>query len=211
MAVARALLPQPTFCGRHVVLEPLGVEHLDDLVRAASGDRSSFRYTTVPDDGEAMGRYIEGLLDQRRDGHVLPYVQRRRADDVVVGCTRYMSLQFWSGRDEPDEVEVGGTWLSASAQRSAVNTEAKLLLLGHAFETWHVQRVELCTDARNTRSRAAIERLGATFEGVLRSHRFSHVADEVGRARDSAVFSIIAGEWPAVLDSLAMRLDAGRG
>jgi N-acetyltransferase len=188
------------------VLEPLGVEHLDDLVRAASGDRSSFGYTTVPEDADAMRRYVEGLLRQRLDGDVLPYVQRRRSDDVVVGCTRYMSLQYWSGRPEPDEVEVGGTWLSADAQRSAVNTEAKLLLLGHAFDSWHVHRVELCTDARNTRSRAAIERLGATFEGVLRSHRFSHVADEAGRPRDSAVFSIIAEEWPRVRDSLTTRL-----
>jgi RimJ/RimL family protein N-acetyltransferase len=191
------------------VLEPLAIEHLEPLVQAASGDRSTFGFTTVPDGADAMGRYIEGLLDQRRNGEVLAFVQRRRADNVVVGCTRFMNLQSWSGRTEPDEVEVGGTWLSAAAQRSAVNTDAKLLMLGHAFETWQVQRVELCTDARNTRSRAAIERLGATFEGVLRSHRFSHVASEAGQARDSAVFSIIAAEWPAVRGQLVQRLDVG--
>ncbi len=94
-----------------------------------------------------------------------------------------MDLRWWSGRDVPDEVEVGGTWLAASVQRTPLNTEAKLLLLGHAFEMWGVHRVALATDARNERSRAAIERIGARFEGVLRNHRFSYApARTVGPA-----------------------------
>jgi N-acetyltransferase len=206
VTVPSALLPQPTLSGDFVELEPLRAEHIDDLVAAATDDRASFAFTTVPEDRASMTAYVEGLLGERAGGTGLPYVQRRLADDRVVGCTRFMGLQRWSGRGAPDEVEIGGTWLAPSAQRSAANTEAKLLLLGHAFDTWNVHRVELCTDARNTRSRAAIERLGATFEGVLRSHRFSHVAGERGMPRDSAVFSIIAHEWPDVRARLRQRL-----
>ena len=106
----------------------------------------------------------------------------------------------------PDEVEIGGTWLAADAQRSPVNTEAKLLLLTHAFETWDVSRVALCTDVRNERSRQAIERIGASFEGVLRHHRLSYVAGEVGRPRDTAMFAMTDDDWPAVKERLTERL-----
>src|SRR6185369_11604089 len=99
-------------------------------------------------------------------------------------CTRFLEMRRWRGRPEPDEVEVGGTWLAADVQRTPVNTEAKLLLLTHAFEVWHVDRVALATDVRNERSRRAIERIGARFEGVLRHHRPSTVAGEAGRPRD---------------------------
>jgi RimJ/RimL family protein N-acetyltransferase len=102
------------------------------------------------------------------------------------------------------EVEVGGTWLAASAQRTPINTEAKLLMFEHAFEVLGVHRVAVCTDVRNARSRTAILRIGATFEGVLRSHRGSYVPGE--GARDSAMYSVIAGEWPDVKTLLLARL-----
>ena len=111
-----------------------------------------------------------------------------------------MSPAWPLGRRDPDEVEVGGTWLAADAQRSPINTEAKLLLLTNAFEAWEVRSVAICTDARNDRSRRAIERLGATFEGVLRQHRASTAAGEAGTLRDTAVYAIIAAEWPGIKD-----------
>ena len=118
-----------------------------------------------------------------------------------------MELRWWRGRTDPDEVEIGGTWLAADVQRTAVNTEAKLLLLTHAFEQWNVDRVALATDERNERSRSAIARLGATFEGILRNHRPSKVPGEDGLARNTALFSITAAEWPEVRKSLSDRLE----
>jgi RimJ/RimL family protein N-acetyltransferase len=126
----------------------------------------------------------------------VPFAQRRLADDALVGCTRVLSIIRWPGRALPAEVEIGGTWLAASAQRTPLNTEAKLLLLRHAFEELCVDRVAIATDVRNVRSREAILRIGATFEGVLRSHRASYVPGE--GARDTAMHSIIAAEWPDV-------------
>lgn len=200
-----------TLAGRHVSLEPLALDHVTGLVDAADEDRSTYRWTQVPDGHEDMTCYVEGLLGDRDRGLVVPFVQRRVSDGALVGCTRFMEIRSWfhravEGHDAPDEVEIGGTWLAASAQRTPINTEAKLLLFSHAFDVWGVQRLQLCTDARNERSRAAIQRAGATFEGVLRSHRYSHVAGEEGRHRDTAVFSIIAGEWPDVRLRLQARL-----
>ena len=196
----------PTLTGRHVVLEPLALDAVDELVTAAGEDRSTFGWTNVPDGHAATQRYVEHLLAERDAGTAVPFVQRRRSDGRILGCTRFMELRRWSGRPEPDEVEVGGTWLAASAQRTPINTEAKLLLFTHAFETWEVCRLCLCTDARNERSRAAIERAGATFEGILRNHRPSMAPGESGRPRDTAVFSITDPEWPAVRDALRRRL-----
>jgi RimJ/RimL family protein N-acetyltransferase len=192
--------------GDHVELVPLAPEHADELLAAASVDRSSYGFTEVPADVEHMARYIENLLDKRRAGTDLPFAQRRLADGRLVGCTRYLEIRRWRGRAEPDEVEIGGTWLGADAQRSAVNTEAKLLLLTQAFEGWHVDRVAIATDARNHRSRTAIERLGASLEGIVRHHRPSLVPGEAGRPRDTALFSIIDDEWPAVRQTLVDRL-----
>jgi RimJ/RimL family protein N-acetyltransferase len=196
----------PTLAGRHVLLEPLSLDVVDALVAAAAEDRSTFGWTNVPDGRSAMQRYVEQLLAERGAGAAVPFVQRRVADGRVIGCTRFMELRRWSGRPAPDEVEVGGTWLAASAQRTPINTEAKLRLFTHAFETWEVRRLCLCTDARNERSRAAIERAGAKFEGILRNHRPSMARGESGRARDTALFSIIDEEWPAVQDGLLRRL-----
>lgn len=188
-----------TLTGSHVTLEPLQPHHAAPLLAAADRDRSTFGYTPVPADLPSMDAYIDGLLaDARRDA-VVPFVQIRVTDGSPVGCTRYLNIQWWPGRALPAEVEVGGTWLATDAQRSALNTEAKLLLLTHAFEQWDVFRVAICTDALNERSRRAIERLGATFEGILRSHRpNAGFLTRPGLARDTAAYSVIATEWPSV-------------
>lgn len=196
--------------GRHVRLEPLSPDHVDDLAAAGSADRSTFGFTPVPDDREAAAAYVQWLLDDAARDTVVPFAQRRLRDDTVVGCTRFLNVTWWPDRRWPVEVEIGGTWLARDAQRTPINTEAKLLLLGHAFECWNVNRVAICTDARNQRSRDAIERLGAHFEGILRRHRAStgH-ASTAGTARDTAMYSIIPEEWPAVQHGLRIRLDAG--
>jgi N-acetyltransferase len=192
--------------GRHVDLVPLAPEHAAELAAAATGDRATYRYTEVPTSPEHAADYISRLLAQREAGAALPFAQRRTADGRLVGCTRFMELRRWRGREEPDEVEIGGTWLAPDAQRSPINTEAKLLLLVHAFDVWGVTRVALATDVRNERSRRAIERIGATFEGVLRHHRPSHAPGEGGRARDTALFAITDEDWPLVRANLVRRL-----
>jgi RimJ/RimL family protein N-acetyltransferase len=133
-------------------------------------------------------------------------VQVRLLDDQAVGVTRFLTFRARHDSLMPYAVEIGGTWLAASAQRTGINAEAKLLLLTHAFETWKVGRVDFKTDARNGRSRAAISALGATFEGVLRHWQPSHVAGEEGQLRDSAVYSILDSEWPTVRRGLLARL-----
>jgi len=193
--------------GRHVILEPMRHDHVDDLAAATGGDRSSFAYTRVPDGVDETAVYVDWLLSDAADGVAGPFVQRRASDGRVVGCTRYLSPAWPLDRDVPDEVEIGGTWLCADAQRSAINTDAKLLLLTHAFDRWAVQRVAICTDARNRRSRAAIERLGARFEGVLRRHRASTVAGETDRLRDSALYAVTVDDWPSVRERLLDLLD----
>ena len=170
-----------------MALEPLTFEHVPYLVAAASQDRSTFSFTVVPDGIEEMTGYVEALLSSHQAGQDVPFVQRRVERDgslgEIVGCTRYMNIYFPLGRMSagtrvPDEIEIGGTWLAKSAQRTSVNTEAKLLLMTHAFDTWGVQRVAICTDDRNEQSRRAIERIGGVFEGVLRSDRPSWVPSE---------------------------------
>jgi RimJ/RimL family protein N-acetyltransferase len=199
-----------TLTGRHVVLEPLAADHVEALVGAANLERASYGYTQVPAHHDEMRTYVEALLAAAQGDTAVPFVQRLAGSGEVVGCTRFLDLRWWSGRPVPDEAEIGGTWLRADMQRTAVNTEAKLLLLSHAFEVWQVHRVAICTDARNERSRVAIARLGAQFEGVLRNHRpAAGHAVAVGGARDTAVFSIVATEWPAVRNGLRHRLDIG--
>ena len=123
-----------------------------------------------------------------------------------MGCTALWDPRTWPGRDDLRAIEVGWTWLAASAQGTGINTEAKLLLFTYAFETLGVVRVDLKTDARNARSRRAIERLGTRFEGVLRSWSPSWAPGEEGLLRDSAMFSVLATEWPAVKAALGARL-----
>ena len=201
-----------TLAGEHVVLERLGSHHLDEIVEAGSGDRSFYGFTQVPDGhDEALG-YISYLLDDAANDRAAPFVQRRiiasTGDTTLVGCTRFMNPQWPLGRTNPDEVEIGGTWLNPSAQRSPVNTEAKILMLTHAFDIWNVQRVAICTDASNEKSRRAIERIGAQFEGVLRRHRRSLQEGHGEVLRDSAMYSITVEDWPSIrshLESLAVR------
>lgn len=190
------MLSTPTLSGRHVVLEPMRLDHIDELAVAGGGDRSTFGYTQVPDGANEAHEYVNWLLDDARNGRAGPYVQRRSADGAVVGCTRFLNPLWPLGRTLPDEVEIGGTWLGVSAQHTAINREAKLLLLTHAFEGWHVQRVAICTDARNAQSRRAIERIGARFEGVLHRHRRSTHAGDGDRLRDTATYAITVDDWP---------------
>jgi RimJ/RimL family protein N-acetyltransferase len=201
--------------GNGVRLEPLLSSHVDALVLAASEDRSSYRFTSVPESEAAMLAYVTTALDDERSGWALPFVIRERARDRVVGTSRFLDLEYWTwppawppGRPAaapngtPSAAEIGSTWLAASAQRTVVNTEAKLLMLTHAFEGWDVARVTFKTDARNQRSRDAIARLGAQFEGIRRAHS---VATD-GTVRDSAYFSVVASEWPAVKAALVNRV-----
>lgn len=201
-----SVLDSSHLAGRHVRLEPLALDHLDGLAAAAGEDGATYGYTTVPRTRVAMQGHIEALLAERDAGQVVPFAQVRADDGRPVGMTRYMTIRRVADATAPFAVEIGGTWLAASAQRSGVNREAKLLLLGLAFDRWGVVRVDFKTDARNERSRTAIERLGATFEGVLRNWQPSHVPGEEGRMRDSAIFSITAPEWPRVRERLASRL-----
>lgn len=196
--------------GTHVHLEPLSAAHAAELAAAAARDRSTFGHTVVPDGEPAMAAYIEGLLADAERGTALPFAQRRARGGEpadLVGCTRFMNVLWWPGRSTPAEVEIGGTWLATDAQRTPLNTEAKLLLLSHAFDSLGVFRVAICTAAGNTQSRTAIERLGATFEGILRNHRPSAGAfGTPGLPRDTAAYSIIDTEWPTVRTRLQERL-----
>lgn len=197
----------PTLTGTHVQLEQLRIEFADELTAAGNQDRSTYGWTAVPPTPDGMKRYIDGLLKDQQARLAVPFAQRRISDGALVGCTRYLRLEWWGGNALPDEVEIGGTWLAATAQRTPINTEAKYLLLGNAFDAWNVHRVAICTDARNAQSRTAILRIGATFEGVLRSHRGSYAPGEENVvARDSAMYSVVRDEWPAVKQGLELKL-----
>jgi RimJ/RimL family protein N-acetyltransferase len=184
--------------GRVARLEPLTTGHVGALTRAAHESRDTFGYTFVPDGEDAMRAYVDLALADRDAGLALPYAVRDCRGDRVVGSTRYLDIERWSEAREPTVVEIGSTWLCASAQRTGINTECKYLLLHQAFDEWEVHRVTFKTDARNERSRRAIERIGAQFEGVRRAHMVA--AD--GGIRDSAYYSIIRSEWPQVSQHL---------
>lgn len=196
--------------GKLVRLEPLSLDHIDELVVASGDNRDTYDWTTVPNGLESVQQFVDQMLTWRDDGEWVPFVQVRVADGRVVGMTNYLTIRWEPQAQFPYAVEVGGTWLAHSAQRSGINVEAKLLLFSNAFEHWGVGRVDLKTDARNARSRAAIEGVGAQFEAVLRSWQPSHARGEKGQLRDSAMHSIVAADWPAVREQLHARL-AGRG
>jgi RimJ/RimL family protein N-acetyltransferase len=192
------MLSPVTLTGDLVSLEPLGPEHSDALVAAASDGRLwEHWYTAVPTP-DAMVADIESRLAMQAAGTMLPFVVRRLSDGVVVGETTYCNIEA----DVP-RLEVGYTWTARSAQRTGVNTESKLLLLTHAFDELGCLAVEFRTHWHNRQSRAAIERLGAKQDGVLRNHR--RMPD--GSLRDTVVFSILDSEWPAVRSGLRHRLD----
>jgi RimJ/RimL family protein N-acetyltransferase len=199
------VLTVPVLTGAHVELQPLARTHLDDLAAAAAEDTQTYGFTTVPAGREAMARYADELLAARDRGETIPFAQVSLEQQRAVGLTRYLTLRCRTAHDLPYAVEVGGTWLSASAQGTRVNREAKLLLMTHAFESWRVGRVDFKTDARNDRARAALVSIGASFEGVLRSWQPSHVAGEDDRLRDSAMYSVVSAEWPAVRAGLEAR------
>jgi RimJ/RimL family protein N-acetyltransferase len=184
--------------GSFVRLEPLSLDHVDRLVAAAGEDRSTYGFTVVPQGRDGVTTHVESLLRDHEAGLVVPFAQVDASGDLVVGMTRYLTIRARPGEDVPFAVEIGGTWLAASAQRSAINTESKFLLLRQAFEVWRVARVDFKTDSRNERSRAAITRLGAKFEGVLRHWQPSQVIGEEESYRDTAMFSVLDHEWAAV-------------
>ena len=179
--------------GEFVRLEPLSVEHVDALAEFAFGE-SLWQWTanvvTVRAD---LVRYVEIALKDRETGVALPFVTREKSSDKIVGSTRFGNID-----PKNRKVEIGWTWIAPEWQRTHINTEAKLLMLTHAFEAWNCVRVELKTDALNEKSRKAILRIGAKEEGILRHHMIT----DTGRLRDTVFFSIIEEEWETVKQNL---------
>jgi RimJ/RimL family protein N-acetyltransferase len=195
-------LETPVLAGKHIRLEPLETRPIEGLAAAGSGNAGDlYRWTVVPQGIDATAQYVNTAISWRDAGTSFPFATVRQADDVVIGSTRFFDIERFPwpqghehhGLPHPDVCEIGYTWLASSSIRTGANTEAKLLMLAHAFEKWQVLRVCLHTDERNARSCAAIERIGAKFEGILRSHRMA--ADHT--PRNSARYSIVASEWPA--------------
>ena len=212
--------------GKHIRLEPLAYRHVEGLVAASATDASLYQWSPVPRGKVEATSYVDTALASRAAGSAVSFAIVRLNDrlndglndglddgvddGVVIGSTRFFNLERWSwpkghprhGRHDPDVCEIGYTWLARSAIRTAANTEAKVLMLTHAFETWQVVGVCFHTDARNQRSRTALERIGGKFDGILRAHRMA--ADYI--ARDSVRYSIVAAEWPAVKQKLSQFL-----
>lgn len=194
--------------GRFLRLEPLALAHVPALDAAASEDRATYDWTPVPDGEAAHRHYVETMLSEHAAGRRLGFATVRIDENRVVGTTSYLDLQRWpGGGGRLDSIEIGATWLSSSAQRTVVNTEAKFLMFAHAFDVMGVHRVVLNTDARNERSRAAIARIGASFEGVLHGYRYG----VEGTPRDTATFALPARDWPDVRSRLEARLNAQSG
>jgi RimJ/RimL family protein N-acetyltransferase len=203
-------LDRTVFKGRYAQLVPLAPEHAAPLLRVADEARATFALQTVASDLRGMEAFVAKALEEEARGESLPFAVLD-ASGAVVGTTRFMTIEWWTWPGDPpppvpvgpDVLEIGWTWYAERVQRTGVNTECKLLLCTHAFEALRVRRVSWKTDARNTRSRAAISRLGAQFDGVLRAHKVG--AD--GTVRDSAYFSMLPSEWPAAKARLRARLD----
>ena len=186
-----------TLSGSHATLEPLSEDHHDGLVEATrDGELWKLWYTSVPSP-ETMRNEIKRRLGLQQAGSMLPWTVRSRATGKIVGMTTYMNIDAVYRR-----VEIGSTWYARTAQRTPLNTECKLMLLTHAFESLTCIAVEFRTAFFNHASRQAIERLGAKQDGILRSHQ--RYAD--GNLRDTVVFSIIASEWPSVKQHLNFKL-----
>jgi RimJ/RimL family protein N-acetyltransferase len=204
-----------TLEGTFVRLEPLTEAHIPALVEAAGLDRSTYEWSYTPEGLEQMTDYVVDALARVASGaHVAFATVRRGAgpdgSDLVVGATRFCEMAYWQWppgashqrQGVPDVVDIGFTWLAGPAQRTHVNTEAKLLMMTHAFEDWEVHRVALQTDVRNKRSWSAIERIGGQLDGIMRADRPG--SDDT--VRTSARFSIVADEWPTVKERLTARL-----
>lgn len=199
----------PVLHGSLVRLEPLSAAHAADLAIAAEQDREAYGFTVVPRAWE-LEQYLAAHSERAKNGMLAPFAQIRRGDGRAVGVTAYWDPRLWPGRagSQPGlcAIDIGWTWLAAPAQRTGINVEAKLLLAEYAFETLDVVRVGFSTDARNERSRRALQGLGARFEGVLRHWSPSRAPGEDGLLRDSAIFSVVAAEWPATKAALRRRL-----
>lgn len=188
--------------GEFVKLEPLLAErHFEDL-RAVALDADLWRWTTnFIETAEDLRKYLQIALDEQASGVSLPFATVDKASGKAIGSTRFGNIDRKNKR-----VEIGWTWLGKQFQRTALNTEAKFLMLQHAFEVWNCNRVELKTDTLNARSRAAISRLGAVEEGVLRQHLIT----DGGRVRDTVYFSVVRGEWETVKSNLNEKLNQQR-
>ena len=190
-----------TLCGRHVALVPLSPEQHDGLVAAASdGELWRLWYTSVPTP-DGMRAEIERRLALQGQGSMLPFTVLDHPDGRIVGMTTYMNIDPAGPR-----LEIGSTWYARRVQQTGLNTEAKLLLLAHAFDHLDCLAVEFRTHVLNHQSRRAIERLGAKLDGILRCHQRARD----GTIRDSCVYSITAGEWPAVRAHLTWQLEKPR-
>jgi RimJ/RimL family protein N-acetyltransferase len=186
-----------TLEGRRVRLEPMSLAHLGALAEVGL-DEELWRWTaTRVASGAEMRAYVESALDEQARGASLPFVTVDKESGRVAGSTRFGNIDR-----ENRKAEIGWTWVGRAWQRTAVNTEAKLLMLAHAFEVWRCVRVELKTDSLNERSRRAILRIGAKEEGTLRNHMITYT----GRLRHSVFFSVIESEWPQVRADLETKL-----
>lgn len=186
-----------TLEGAHVRLEPLSESHHEPLC-AVGLDPELWKWIPLQVlDRDQMMRYVLSALADRDKGTALPFATVDKASGRAVGSTRYMNIDMPNKR-----VEIGATWIAKPWQRSAINTEAKYLMMRHAFETLGCNRVELKTDFLNTQSRNAILRIGAKQEGIFRQH----VVTWTGRVRDSVYFSVIASEWPEVKANLEAKI-----
>lgn len=205
-----------TLEGRYARLEPLSLAHVDALVAAAAEDRTNYQWVYIPDGYDEMLASVTDALSKVAAGQHMAFATVRTQPgrpDRVVGSTRFCEMAFWQWppgathqrQGTPDVVDIGFTWLAGPAQRSPVNTQAKLLMMTHAFEVWQVHRVALQTDVRNARSRAAIQRIGGQLDGIMRADRPG--SDDT--VRTSARYSVVAAEWPAVKQRLTARLEAG--
>lgn len=194
--------PEPvTLYGHHARLEPMHAGHDADLAAAAAdGELWKLRVTSVPEPDQAA-MYIAAALMGQHDGHMLPFVVREPASGQIIGSTRYHDIV-----PAADRVEIGYTWYARRVQRTAINTECKLLLLSHAFDTLGCAVVGLRTDHMNFASQRAIERLGARRDGVIRHH----APRRDGTVRDTVMYSILAHEWPDVKAHLQWQLERPR-
>lgn len=184
--------------GKYVRLEPLQSEHFAALYEVAANE-SLWRWTVNKVESEDdLRRYLETALDERRRGAALPFVTIDKASETIVGSTRFGNIDAKNRR-----AEIGWTWIHPKWQRAPINTEAKLLMLTHAFENWRCLRVELKTNVLNEKSRNAIERLGAKQEGIFRKH----MINDDGSSRDTVYYSILDDEWAQAKANLEQKLN----
>lgn len=204
-----------TLPGRLIRLEPLTIQHAEALAVASAGDSSPsddslYKFTFIPYSLDEATEYIGTALEWRDARTAIPFVVIRNGDNSVIGSTRFWNIERWDWPADhdrhdnpfPDVAEIGYTWYARSAIRTGANTEAKYLMLAHAFEVWKVLRISLHTDSRNLRSQASMERIGFKREGIIRAHKIA--AD--GIPRDSVRFSMLRAEWHEAKQNLTARL-----